>query len=140
MKEMRLLVLWIGMIWAADPLLAQRTAADYLDRTGAKIEEVDIYQLAAHEGTIFLSMEYAQPQIINPENWSAFPAGGRIYEVDLVFTRYPETLSDWEVGFDSLLAKRFAALENLAPEVFQAKKREMAPKTTNGLYQPETGT
>lgn len=67
-----------------------------------------------------LFLDYAKPQIKNPEVFWLFESEW-IYQVDLVFTRYPYRLADWHTDYNWLLAKRLENLSRLDSSLFSRK-------------------
>ncbi len=73
-------------------------------------------------GGVVLKMDFARHRVHNPK------AVERVEEVikrvDLVYTRYPYHLEEWEVGYDSLMERRYTELNKLLPRAFQGQAIE----------------
>ncbi len=67
-------------------------------------------------GAVILKMDFALYHIYNPNAVKAVQE--RVKRVDLVYTRYPYHLDEWEVGYDSLMERRFTELHKLLPRAF----------------------
>jgi hypothetical protein len=63
-------------------------------------------------------MSYAGHQFDQAASWQEHQ---QFDQVDLVFTLYPKQPEEWKVGYDSLMERRFRALEQRIPAVFQDK-------------------
>jgi hypothetical protein len=81
--------------------------------------EVEIYQPTAQEGkTATLSMEYAKAKILTPQNWPyRLQTRARVYEIDLVYTKYPRDTADWLTPYKTLMRRRMNALFALDPSL-----------------------
>lgn len=67
-------------------------------------------------GAVILKMDFALHRIYNPQAVKAVQE--KVKRVDLVYTRYPYHLEEWEVGYDSLMERRFTELNKLLPRAF----------------------
>lgn len=83
-----------------------------------EIVEVESYTFPGDEYFTVLRMDYARYRIHNPGAWEKVRKGVKVTDVDVVFTRYPDDLDSWEVGYDSLLQHRFESLKRLDPSIF----------------------
>ncbi len=81
--------------------------------------EVEVYEPSAPGGkTALLRMDYAKSKILTPHHW---PPGlqrrARVYEIDLVYTKYPRDTGDWLTPYKSLMRRRMNALFALDPSL-----------------------
>lgn len=79
------------------------------------VEEMGAY--AAGAGAHLVEMSFASHSVRNREACADLK-GMAFGAVDLVFTRYPMRLEDWEINYDTLMARRLATLMALAPGAF----------------------
>ncbi|MDW8335201.1 MAG: hypothetical protein RMM53_13380, partial [Bacteroidia bacterium] len=61
-----------------------------------RYHEVEVYEPSTQEGrTAVLRMEYAKAKILTPQSWPPeLRARARVYEIDLVYTKYPRDTGD----------------------------------------------
>ncbi|MEL6672386.1 MAG: hypothetical protein AAFR61_09340 [Bacteroidota bacterium] len=71
-------------------------------------------------GQVALQMAYARYHIQNPEALSPISAGD-IFQVDLVFTKYPKDTTAWRTNYTFLLQSRLRELYQLKPALFARK-------------------
>ncbi|MEX0967769.1 MAG: hypothetical protein WD077_11065 [Bacteroidia bacterium] len=95
-----------SQLWAAKPLSSQIRAKEVL---------VPTYQMGTTEHEVVLRMSYARPEIHNPKAWQNDDKQKVVYEIDLVFTRYPHKKMDWITNYDTLLEDRLKAIQALDP-------------------------
>jgi len=114
-QMLRKAVLCMGWGLIALVLDAQSGAGhgEYYARLQPEIVEVGRHYPS---GDARLSMDFAKARIHNPAALEGLDS--IITQVDLVYTRYPADLETWEVGYDSLMERRFANLEKLLPQAF----------------------
>lgn len=81
--------------------------------------EVTRYELPAAQDSlrVVLYLDYAKAAIRNPEAFERITAE-RVYQVDLVFTRYPYVFDRWRTDYDWLLAERLKNLHALDTALF----------------------
>lgn len=75
--------------------------------------EVPIYQTDPFTVQLILPLSYASAELKRADSWLELSATSLIYEVDLVFTKYPRDFSRWRTDFDQLLNDRLQALIDL---------------------------
>lgn len=71
---------------------------------------------AVEPGGVILKMDFARHKIHNPNAVEGVQEV--VKRVDLVYTRYPYHLQEWEVGYDSLMERRYTELNKLLPRAF----------------------
>lgn len=86
----------------------------YFTRLQPTIVEVERYHV---KGDARLEMDFAKAMVHNPAAVKGLEPV--ITQVDLVYTRYPDNLETWEVGYNNLMERRFAVLEKLLPRAFE---------------------
>lgn len=67
---------------------------------------------------LLVEMDFAKHKVYNPEAVKGLDKR-RVRAVDLVFTRYPYHVDEWELHYDSLMQRRYEELERLAPGAFE---------------------
>lgn len=72
--------------------------------------EVPVYRLADYTDQVALEIPYAGFEIDKPEDWLAVAATHEVYEIDLVFTKYPADISRWRTDYHGLLKDRIDEL------------------------------
>ena len=77
-----------------------------------KFKEVEIpfYAFAEYTPQVALYMDYAKFEVHNTEAWKAVADKSIPYEIDLVFTKYPEDIRDWRTNYYQLLEDRIRTL------------------------------
>ncbi|HEX8548601.1 MAG TPA: hypothetical protein VF691_16685 [Cytophagaceae bacterium] len=80
-----------------------------------KIKEVPVYELnTSNTSQVTLYMDYASHSIRNTEDWKAVDTTNTfISKIDLVFTKYPISKTDWITHYDSLQRDRIDALARM---------------------------
>ena len=76
------------------------------------LQEVPVFEFSRLKTYQKVEMGYASARIQNPEVKSQWE-GKKVYQVDLVFTKYPHNLEDWIINYEVLLQKRLVALAEL---------------------------
>ncbi|RMG22003.1 MAG: hypothetical protein D6730_17270 [Bacteroidetes bacterium] len=84
--------------------------------------EIPRYELPdpADSLSLVLHMDYAKAGILNPADARRL-AAGRVYEINLVFTRYPYSFDRWCTNYDWLLEQRLRSLYALDSSLFERK-------------------
>ncbi len=77
--------------------------------------EVPFYSFAEYTPQVAFYMDYAQYELRNTETWSEVAAESIPYEIDLVFTKYPEDIQDWRTNYYQLLEDRIRTLYQIDP-------------------------
>lgn len=77
--------------------------------------EVPFYSFAEYTPQVAFYMDYAQFELRNTETWSEVAAESIPYEIDLVFTKYPEDIQDWRTNYYQLLEDRIRTLYQIDP-------------------------
>ncbi|MEM7037620.1 MAG: hypothetical protein AAF570_11625 [Bacteroidota bacterium] len=72
--------------------------------------EIPIYHFSQLTPQVHLRMEYAESRIENPESLLEVMQRGEVYEIDLVFTKYPVDSSKWRSSYNRLLKNRLRNL------------------------------
>lgn len=77
-----------------------------------KFKEVEIpfYSFAEYTPQVAMYMDYAKAEVRNTEAWDAIADKSIPYEIDLVFTKYPEDIRDWRTNYYQLLEDRIRTL------------------------------
>lgn len=81
---------------------------------------VPVYEQPAGKA-VALQMSYASPSIRNLEDWQNEDRQKVVYEIDLVFTRYPYHRQEWITDYDWLLEARLQAISQLDPSFVRNK-------------------
>lgn len=104
------ILLWIGTdVSAADP--------DNGFPYGIPFEQVEvpIYQFEDLTPQSALRMDYARAAIENPNDWWRVAQRAEVYEIDLVFTKYPVDSTRWQTSYNRLLKNRLRSLFSIDP-------------------------
>lgn len=101
------LLLCIPALGYSSPSLASRIKAQQ--------SYVPVYHYENNGREVKLNMGYAQHRIHNPEAWHNPDHQKVVYEIDLVFTRYPLKKKDWITNYDTLLNDRLREIGKLDP-------------------------
>lgn len=99
-------------------LFAFTSQAQIKPASEAELLEIGTYTLSGTEPVVEVKMGYASARIANPvakNRWK----DRKVYQVDLVFTRYPHDLDKWLISYESLLQQRLAKLKALDPSLFE---------------------
>lgn len=109
MKRLRLLpwlFLWLA---GAQPVLAEE---DLFVHDGIAFHrwELPVYKFAELTPQVALRTEYAQHDFSNPGDWILLMGKMQAYEIDLVFTKYPENIENWRTNYYELLSSRLSTL------------------------------
>jgi hypothetical protein len=72
--------------------------------------EVPVYQEDPFTQQVILPASYASAILNKTENWLEVAPGNQVYEIDLVFTLYPQDISRWRTDYNQLLQDRIQAL------------------------------
>jgi hypothetical protein len=91
------------------------------DTSNFFITEIPIFDYHYTLGTKLLQMDYASYFIQNPEVWKNESHLKTIYQVDIIFTKYPFHKKDWITNYDSLLSHRIKAICALEPTINPSK-------------------
>lgn len=75
--------------------------------------EVPVYASDPFTAQVSLPLSYASAVLRKTGNWKAISDENIVYEVDLVFTKYPRDFSRWRTDYDQLLRDRLQALIDL---------------------------
>jgi hypothetical protein len=75
--------------------------------------EVPFYTFADYTPQATLRMAYASHEIETPDNWLMLAGDHIPYEIDLVFTKYPEDIRRWRYDYNLLLKNRLKEILNL---------------------------
>ena len=78
-------------------------------------KETSFYQFDPLTRQVTLRMDYAKYEIYNASDWNNKEKDKEVYEIDLVFTRYPAELNKWITNYSFLLKKRLETLFQLDP-------------------------
>lgn len=95
--------------------VASLPAQTVVEQLRPQFTETGQYQRLKHRDARRLYMAFADHRIRNPEDWTGQMR--HVRQVDLAFTRYPRSFDQWEINYDSLLNRRFRALETLVPGI-----------------------
>lgn len=79
--------------------------------------EVPVYEPAPYTPQVELEMSYASGEILNGQVWMRGAHKVEVYEVDLVFTKYPSDINRWRTNYYELLDKRMKNLFGLDPNL-----------------------
>ncbi len=75
--------------------------------------EIPVYRFAEMTPQVALRTTYAQYEFENPGDWIVKMGHNKAYEIDLVFTKYPENIEHWRTNYYDLLTNRLATLFEL---------------------------
>lgn len=75
--------------------------------------ELPVYRFAEFTPQVALRTSYAQHEFENPGDWILLMGANRAYEIDLVFTKYPENIEAWRTNYYDLLSSRLETLFEL---------------------------
>ena len=116
MRQWRILILIFGVCFGI------RTAAcaqgSFAKRLPLQVVEVPEYtfQNTALQPFVY-HLDFAGSRI-NKADLAGF-SQAKFRQIDLVFTLYPKSPTEWKVGYDSLMERRFRSLEARIPAAFQ---------------------
>ena len=85
--------------------------------------EIPFYSFADLTPQVALRMEYAKFDVLNTDDWLEKTKNNVAYEIDLVFTKYPEDIKAWRTNYHQLLVDRLEALFELDPSLKSPKIR-----------------
>jgi len=81
------------------------------------ITETPFYIFNPLERQVSLRMAYASAQIANPEAWNNLKKDKKVYEIELVYTKYPKDFNKWLTDYDWLLENRLKELFSIDPQL-----------------------
>lgn len=120
---MRYLLLVVIMGWITGSLSCYADDRfQYEDLTFLRME-VPIYEEAPYTPQVMLEMSYASGEILNGDVWLRGAHKVDVYEIDLVFTKYPSDINSWRTNYFDLLDKRMKNLFNLDPNLHNPEIR-----------------
>ncbi|MEM6264047.1 MAG: hypothetical protein AAGI38_16150 [Bacteroidota bacterium] len=95
--------------------LGQAHPDDYIDKDDISFEKIEVpfYQFEEYTLQAVLRMPYAGYDIDSPDAWLKVSERNVPYEVELVFTKYPEDFSRWRTNYEELFANRIDTLIKL---------------------------
>lgn len=103
-----------------------RAQASMLVPTSIQHREMGVFpqkftesEVRGGEGHIALQFAYAQPFILNQEDYKEWAQRSKVKYIELVYTKYPENFADWRTDHDWLLQQRFLALYQLDSTLFE---------------------
>ena len=108
-----LIALWLGASCCAQASIPKDSIVQI---EIAQYEIPDEFDLM----NIVLYLDYAKANIKNPEVFSLITSDW-VYQIDLVFTRYPYVFEQWRTDYDWLLQKRLENLKALDSTLFTRK-------------------
>ncbi|WNJ18760.1 hypothetical protein [Pontibacter sp. G13] len=111
-----LLLLLVGPSVHAEDVL-------YYGDIALKRHEVPFYTFTEFTPQVALRVEYARHELLNMDEWKRVSPRSVAYQIDLVFTKYPEDTAAWRTNFSSLFRDRMEALFNLDPNLRDTKVR-----------------
>jgi len=82
-----------------------------------EIEETPFYSFNPLDRQVSLRMSYARSEILNPEAWKNVNQEKQVYEIQLVYTKYPRDFDKWLTDYDWLLENRLKELFQLDPSL-----------------------
>lgn len=112
---MQRLVIMCCLLWGSLPLFGL-SQPGYVQSLRPSIQEIPAYQAEGRHKLV--KMAFAEHRIRNPRVFEAL-GDSVVQQVDLVFTRYPFHLETWEINYDTLMERRYAALEEILPRAFR---------------------
>lgn len=80
-------------------------------------QEIPFYTFADYTPQVALRMEYAKFEVNNTDEWQSLANEHEAYEIDLVFTKYPQDIKAWRTNYWSLLNDRLRALFEIDPSL-----------------------
>ncbi len=72
--------------------------------------ELPVYRFAEFTPQVALRTTYAKHEFENPGDWIMLMGTNVAYEIDLVFTKYPENIENWRTNYYDLLSSRLETL------------------------------
>ena len=102
-----MLILFACWLCLMPVLAADRISPEEIDFR--QIEVLD-YQLAPYTLQVKLAFPYASDEIAKAAKWLEVASEVEVYEIDLVFTKYPADKSKWRTDYHGLLKDRIDAL------------------------------
>jgi hypothetical protein len=87
------------------------------DRLKFQIKEVPVYRIPDQTFSQVLKMDYASYVIQNFDEWENSDNRKEVFQVDIIFTKYPFDKKDWITHYDSLLHNRIQSISHLEPSV-----------------------
>lgn len=108
-----LLVLFLLLSWI--PMISQTPP------TEPEKQEMPVYEMSTFDTYVALEMGYAKSSFKNPEIKKTWDEK-RVYQIELVFTRYPYKLDKWLTAYDQLLKARLKALYALDSTLFSDER------------------
>ena len=85
--------------------------------------EIPFYTFAEFTPQVALRMEYAKFEVQNVGDWLEISDRNVAYEIDLVFTKYPENIKDWRTNYYQLLNDRMITLFKIDSTLRSSKIR-----------------
>ncbi|MDP5170400.1 MAG: hypothetical protein NWR72_09140 [Bacteroidia bacterium] len=104
---------WLFLLLLCSPTL--RADDDTFMHDGVQFHrwELPVYRFAELTPQVALRTEYAQHTFQNPGDWILLKGSMKAYEIDLVFTKYPENIDKWRTNYYDLLSSRLKTLFEL---------------------------
>lgn len=81
------------------------------------IEETPFYVFNPLDRQVSLRMSYARAEILNPEAWKNVSQEKKVYEIQLVYTKYPRDFDKWLTDYDWLMENRLKELFKIDPSL-----------------------
>jgi hypothetical protein len=111
-------VLLFYCVWALSSLKAQSLQKiQFPFDLPFTIEETPYYTFNPLDRQTSLRMSYAKSEILNPEAWKNVNQEKEVYEIQLVYTKYPRDFDKWLTDYDWLLESRLNELFKLDPSL-----------------------
>jgi hypothetical protein len=116
MRQWRILILIFGVCFGIRSTACAQSS--YAKRLPLQVVQVPTYEFQNTALQPFVyHLDFAGSRI-NKADLAGF-SDAKFRQIDLVFTLYPKSPTEWKVGYDSLMERRFRNLEARIPAAFQ---------------------
>ncbi len=116
MRQWRILILIFGVCFGIRSTACAQSS--YAKRLPLQVVQVPTYEFQNTALQPFVyHLDFAGSRI-NKADLAGF-SDAKFRQIDLVFTLYPKSPTEWKVGYDSLMERRFRSLEARIPAAFQ---------------------
>jgi hypothetical protein len=105
------------IIWGILIFMAYPVFADFNMPDNPSYEEIPVYPLPNDSQKVVIPVDYAQAILLNPDAYQGIDAES-VYQIELVFTRYPVDFSRWRTDYNWLLEQRLRSLFALDSALF----------------------
>ncbi len=113
----------IFFIWGVMMLAILPARGNFHMPENPAYQEIPFYSLPEDSLKAIIPVDYAQAVLLKPEAYLGIEAK-YVYQIELVFTRYPVDFSAWRTDYDWLLEQRLRSLFELDSGLFYNEKIE----------------